>query len=331
MNVPILLGHNDALLRLERSGDHLAFLFGDDGNLDLPRAREGGVVGGFFACWVPGADEESPVAGEEARDVVGSMMETMYALERDSGGEIKLVRSLHDLRTCLDEDLFALILHFEGAEAILPDLSNLERLHAHGLRSLGPVWSRPNAFGEGVPFRFPSSPDTGPGLTWAGEDLVRACNQLGIMLDVSHLNEEGFWDLARLTRKPIVATHSNAFALCPSSRNLTDDQLRAVAASNGVVGINFYVADLRPDGEEDSDTPMEYVFRHIEYIRDLVGIDHVAIGTDFDGATMPDQLSDARDLPELMGGLAERGFSEEELAKIGYQNWLRVLEETWED
>ena len=125
----------------------------------------------------------------------------------------------------------AAVLHIEGAEAIDPELDALEVLHAAGLRSLGPVWSRPNLFGHGVPFRFPSSPDTGPGLTDAGKALVRACNELRLMLDLSHLNEAGFWDVAALSQAPLVASHSNAHALCPCSRNLTDKQLDAIRAT----------------------------------------------------------------------------------------------------
>src|SRR5213076_3622570 len=131
------------------------------------------------------------------------------------------------------------IVHFEGADPLAPDLSDLHRWYERGLRSVGLVWSRPNAFAEGVPFRFPSSPDTGPGLTAAGRDLVRACNRLGILVDLSHINEQGFWDVARLSAAPLVATHSAAHSLCPSTRNLTDKQLEAIKASEGMVGLTF--------------------------------------------------------------------------------------------
>src|SRR5439155_17471941 len=150
----------------------------------------------------------------------------------------------------------AAIMHIEGAEAIDPDLDSLEVFYQAGLRSLGPVWSRPNAFGEGVPFRFPGSPDTGPGLTPKGRELVRACNRLGILIDLSHLNEQGFWDVARLSAAPLVATHSCAHALCASSRNLTDKQLDAIKESDGMVGLNFAVCFLREDGANDADTPI---------------------------------------------------------------------------
>ncbi|MBT9583844.1 dipeptidase [bacterium] len=348
----ILLGHNDVLLRLERNGDHLPFLLGDESaQVDLPKARQGGLGGGFFACWVPrdlhgpDPDEETlatddggyltsladPLEPEYACEITLSMTNRLWQLENDSMGGLAVVGSTEQLLTCLDEDVFAAILHFEGAEAIDTDLSNLDEFYGLGLRSLGLVWSRPNLFGHGVQFAFPSSPDTGPGLTRAGRELVKACNQLGIMLDVSHLTAQGFWDLARYSRHPLVATHSNAHALCPSSRNLTDDQLQAIADSGGLVAVNFCVSDLRSDGEEDADTPLELIFDQVEYIAELIGIEHVAIGSDFEGALMPDELSDVSDLGLVLEGLAERGFDEDDLDRVASGNWLRVLAETWQD
>ncbi len=136
-------------------------------------------------------------------------------------------------------------------EAIDTRLEALDVFHAAGLRSLGPVWSRPNAFAHGVPFDFPRGPDTGPGLTAAGKRLVQACNRLGVLVDLSHLNEAGFWDVARISDAPLVATHSCAWALASSPRNLTDAQLDAIRASGGIVGINFHKGFLRADGDAD--------------------------------------------------------------------------------
>ena len=142
-------------------------------------------------------------------------------------------------------DPLGAILHLEGAEPIEPDLSNLEGWYERGLRSIGLVWSRPNAFACGAPFRYPGSADEGPGLTRAGRALVDACGRLGIVVDVSHLNTRGLRGvLRRADRRPVVATHSNAYAVCPCSRNLTDAELRAIAATRGVVGITFSVAML---------------------------------------------------------------------------------------
>src|SRR4029077_5900166 len=120
-----------------------------------------------------------------------------------------------------------------------PGLESLEMWHAAGLRSLGPVWSRPNAFAHGVPFVFPCCPDTGPGLTSAGAELVRRCSELGIAVDLSHINEAGFWDVARLDVGPLTVSHAGVHAISPGSRNLTDAQIDAVAASGGIIGVVF--------------------------------------------------------------------------------------------
>jgi membrane dipeptidase len=217
----------------------------------------------------------------------------------------------------------------EGAEAIAPDLSNLEHWYARGLRSIGPVWSRANAFASGVPFRFPSTPDIGPGLTDAGRALVSACNRLGILVDLSHLNEAGFWDVAALSSAPLVATHSNAHALCPASRNLTDAQLDAIRDSGGLVGVNFAVTFLREDGIQVPDTPLSEIVRHVLYLAERMGIDHVALGSDFDGAVVPLELGGAAGLPKLVDALRAAGFDDAAVAKITHENWLRILRATW--
>jgi membrane dipeptidase len=139
-------------------------------------------------------------------------------------------------------------------------------LYAAGLRSIGPVWSRPNAFAHGVPFRFPSTPDIGPGLTDLGKELVRVCNAKRIMLDLSHLNEAGFWEVADLSDAPLVATHSNAHAVTPHSRNLTDRQLHAIRDTGGMVGVNFATSFLRTDGQKRAETGLEDVIRHFDHL-----------------------------------------------------------------
>jgi membrane dipeptidase len=220
-------------------------------------------------------------------------------------------------------------LHLEGAEAIGADLDGLEQLYARGLRSLGPVWSRPNIFGHGVPFAYPRSPDTGPGLTDAGKGLVQACNRLGIMVDVSHLNERGFWDVAAISAAPIVATHACAHVICRATRNLTDRQLDAVKASGGLVGFNFSVSEVRPDAQRDPDIPIETVVAHLGYLVERMGDDHVALGSDFDGALMPLPVRDASHLPNLIQALRAHGFDDATLRKIAFDNWMRVFRQSW--
>ncbi len=350
--LPIFIGHNDTLLSLylpERGEGRSFFTRSDIGHIDLPRAREGGMIGGIFAIFVPPDPLIQPLRRDEviktdtgyevplassiersyAQRVTMSMMEILSKIERESDGKVKVVLTVDDLTSCLREDIFSAILHFEGAEAIDPGLDALEVFYQAGLRSLGIVWSRPNAFAYGVPFGFPGSPDTGPGLTVAGRELVRASNRLGIMLDLSHLNEQGFWDVANLSDAPLVATHSNAHTLCPATRNLTDKQLDAIKASKGIVGLNFAVTDLRDDGLNNSDTPIEVMVRHINYLVERLGIECVGFGTDFDGATIPKEIRDVTGLPKLINALRESGYDDNALSKLAYKNWVRVLSKTW--
>jgi membrane dipeptidase len=264
-----------------------------------------------------------------AREIAIKGMATLFRLADQSNGQISVVRSARELDSCLQQGILAAVLHFEGAEAIDPDLDALCVFYQAGLRSLGIAWSRANDFAEGVPFKFPHSPDTGAGLSEAGRELVKACNQLGIMLDLSHINEKGFWDIASLSEAPLVVTHAGAWELCRSTRNLTDKQLDAIGESKGVVGVNFHVAFLRTDGRLQPETPLTEIVRHIDYIAERIGIDHVALGSDFDGATMPLELGDASGMPKLLASLQAHGYDDESLRKLAHENWIRLLGQTW--
>jgi membrane dipeptidase len=263
-------------------------------------------------------------AAADATVAAGRLM----ALERE--GHVRIAREISDLDTAIsDGGPPVAVLHLEGAEAIDPSLEALDLWHAAGLRSLGPVWSRPNAFGHGVQFVSPSSPDIGPGLTPSGRALARRCAELGILVDVSHLNEAGFWDVARLDSGPLVASHSGVHALCAASRNLTDSQLDAIRSSGGLVGIVFASAFLRPDFVEDPNTPPDLIVAHARYVADRIGVEHVALGSDFDGATLA--LRDASRIPALLDSLSESGFTADELTAIAWRNWRRVLAAWWSE
>jgi membrane dipeptidase len=323
-------GHNDALT----CDDHELLVDGrPGGHLDLPRMRTGGIRGGIFSVFVAseGGDHSRPasvehlVAAARAAAVAGRLL----ALER--AGAVRVARTVADLDGALGGDGPPVaVLHLEGAEPIDPGLEALDFWYAAGLRSLGPVWSRSNAFGHGVPFVSPSSPDTGPGLSSAGLALVRRCAELGILVDVSHLNEAGFWDLAGLDLGPIVASHSGVHALSAASRNLTDSQLDAIGASGGLVGIVFACSFLRPDFADDPDTPLSLIANHARYVADRIGVSHVALGSDFDGTTIPAALGDAAGTPRLLEVLREvGGFDDRELSLIAWENWRRVLGAWW--
>lgn len=344
-------GHNDTILSLRKTGRSF-FQRGTDGHIDLPRAREGSLGGGFFAIYIhdpvnvekerAGGDPEAamrlyadertwpePMTLEYAQSQALSLLGHLLRIAETSQGEAQVVTTAAGLQRCLDTGVFAMLLHFEGAEPLDPDGYALEAFYAAGVRSVGLTHSRRNRFALGVPFKFPSSPDTGAGLTDEGKELVRQLNRRKVMIDLSHLNEQGFWDVARISDAPLVATHSNAHALSQSPRNLTDKQLDAIRESRGVAGLNFHVGFLRDDGGREAETPISRMVDHIDYMAGRMGIDCVALGSDFDGATMPAQLRDAAALPMLVGALRGRGYSGDDLGKLLQGNWVRVLRATW--
>lgn len=340
-------GHNDVLLKLFRAGGMSAastFVAGRDGAIDAPKAQAGGFAGGFFAVYVPSPVDlahkfaemtkpaydlelPDPIGWAQAQSVVMAQSAILFELQRL--GALRVCRSVADIRATMAEGLIAAIFHIEGAEAIDPDLHTLDTLYQAGLRSIGPVWSRQTIFGEGVPFRYPSTGDIGEGLTKAGLQLVKRCNELGIMIDLSHLNAAGFWDVARNSDAPLVATHSNAHAICPHSRNLTDDQLAAIRDSDGMVGLNFAVAFLRDDGRMVSDVPLDQMLRHLDHLMTHLGEDRVGLGSDYDGAIVPQNVTTCAELPNLRAAMVAHGYGGALMQKLCHANWLRVLEKTW--
>jgi membrane dipeptidase len=340
--LPAFDGHNDALT----CKDHADLAIGrEGGHLDLPRMRKGGVRGGIFAVFTPSPEDSSHLrrfGGKGHREPLARPVEhgpaaahatvaagRLLRLERE--GHLRVAREIADVDAARDDPSSppVAVLHLEGAEAIDPELEALDHWHAAGLRSLGPVWSRANDFAHGVPFAFPSSPDIGPGLTDAGRTLVTRCTELGVLVDLSHLNEAGFWDVARLEPGPLVASHSGAHAICAASRNLTDAQLEAIGQSGGLVGIVFATVFLRPDFGDDAETPLTLIAEHARYIAERIGPRHVALGSDFDGATIPTELGDVAGMTKILQSLRDVGFSADELEGIAWNNWRRVLDAWW--
>lgn len=348
---PTFDGHNDILLRLYNAPEkrEAIWLTGEGkGHLDLPRMKQGGFVGGFFAIYIPSPHDddgidymqlmENPpfrlplpdlIKAPEALPVAWAMANHFLWMERASEGRFRKVTTAAEIRANMARGVISGILHMEGAEAIGPDLDALHAFHAIGLRSLGPVWSRPTIFGNGVPFAYPSSPDTGAGLTDHGKRLVKECNALKVMIDLSHINENGFDDVAKLTDAPLVATHSNAHALTQSSRNLTDRQLAMIRESKGMVGLNFATSFLRKDGKQSADMGWQDVLAHLDHLIEHLGEDHVGLGSDFDGATIPKGIADVAGLPNLQQAMLDHGYGEALMRKITHENWLALLDRTW--
>ena len=343
--MPIFDGHNDTLLKLERAarnGQGIDFAGGDASlDIDLPRARASGLAGGFFAMFTPAIHNGEfipfdrpdprrygPVDRQVALDFTLAMFARMRRLAAELPDDLALCGSAKDIAAEMETGRLAILPHIEGAECIDTGLDTLEVLYAAGLRSLGLVWSRPNAFAHGAPIHMAESYDPKAGLTDAGQALVRECNAMGVMIDLSHLNEGGFWDVVKLSQKPLVATHSNAHALSSCPRNLTDDQLRAVRESNGVVGLNFNVGFLRVDCEDNLDTPIETMLRHLDHLIEHLGEDGVALGSDFDGCSLPLEIRDVTGLPRLVAAMRQAGYGEALIAKICHLNWLDLLART---
>ena len=346
MNVLIFDGHNDVLSKLLKAGGRGAapgFGTGLNGQLDLPRARSGGFGGGFFAIWarseLPGGgtgdDPEPPydvalppeLSHDDAWEQTRAQADLLHYMREL--GMLRICTSVAQIEETRAGHQIAAILHLEGADGIGPELYELEELYYLGLRSIGPVWSRPNRFGHGVPFRFPSDGETGPGLSAAGKDLIAKCGELRIMVDLSHLNAAGIRDVASISDVPLVATHSNAHAVSPHARNLTDEQLATIARSGGVVGLNFEATFLRPDGRPDADIPESIVMAHLDHLIGALGEGGVALGSDFDGCRPPDWLDSVGKLPTLVAAMERHGYSAERIERICWGNWMRVLRDIW--
>jgi len=339
-------GHNDVLLKLFLSKSKNPINDFSNGNeychIDYPKIIKSNFIGGFFAIFVPDSepdddffsrmntpkyDFELPIeiSHEFAFSKTKIMIEILYKIINQSNRKIVLCKKGSEIEETLNNNKVAIILHIEGAEAIDKDFKSLETLYELGLRSIGLVWSRKNIFATGVPFSYPSSPDRGEGLTSLGKDLVALCDKKNILIDLSHINEKGFWDVAELSTKPLMATHSNAHFLTNHSRNLTNKQLTAIKNSNGIVGVNFATAFLRYDGQMKEDTSLDYILSHCEYLIKYLDEDSIAIGSDFDGAVVPSDIKDLAGISNLKNFMESKGYSNILIEKIFYKNWIDFL------
>ncbi|MEO1550319.1 MAG: dipeptidase [Pseudomonadota bacterium] len=346
--IPFFDGHNDFLLRLMKTPtprEESWLGTGGAGHLDLARMKEAGFVGGLFAIFVPPQGGGKPpdfkaamanppyhmpmpplLTHDQAQPDALTMAGLLHWMARAAPDEFRLCRSTADMRAAMARGQIAGVMHMEGAEAIGPDLDALHLFYDMGLRSLGPVWSRETIFGLGVPMSFPGGPDIGKGLTELGKDLVRLCDTLGILIDLSHLNEKGFDDVAATSSAPLVATHSNAHALCNSPRNLTDRQLHMIRERQGMVGLNFATFYLNQNGTSDPTLGWEVILRQLDHLIAELGEDHVGLGSDFDGCVLPDLIGDVTGVPKLLAALADHGYGAPLVAKLARDNWIACLD-----
>lgn len=293
----------------------------DAGHFDLPRAMEGGLGGCFTSIWLSNDRAEMNALAY----AIDEMNDVFQVADR-SEGRFRVCRTVSEIRRAWDEDSFASVFMLEGADPISWSLKELRIFYELGMRLLAPCWSRSTIFAHGVAFggNLPAT-----GLTDLGRQLVHECDRLGIILDVSHINPAGFWDVLRESKNPVIASHSSVKAISPHARNLDDEQIRALAEKGGTIGINFANIFLRPDMEHGDDAPLDLILQHFDHIVNLVGDAHVSFGTDFDGTDIPAVVKDATGLPVVLRGLKQRGYSDDAMERICNGNFLRVAEAAW--
>ena len=286
---------------------------GNEGHVDLPRLLEAGVSAQFFALFT----EDRHVA--QARKHTWMLLETMEAFLAGNP-DIFLGLRAADILRAKAEGRLAAFLAIEGGEAIGESLEELRAFYKRGVRLMTLTWNRRNAIARGV-----GDPGKG-GLTGFGRTVVAEMERLGMIVDVSHLSDEALDDVLGIASRPLVASHSNAKAIQDHRRNLSDTQIKGIAATGGLIGLTF--AGIFIDADPVKVT-LERTLDHLDSLLSAVGEDHVGLGTDFDGFTAPYGMvmPDCTKLPELTSGMLRRGYAEATIRKVMGQNWLRVVGE----
>ncbi len=285
-------------------------LLRNTGHFDLERAVKSGVKIQFLALFV--GPHESSIALDKVKKQI-----ELYQHEIESNKNLLYaLRSIEDLYSESENDTIGGILHLEGAEALGKDFGVMHSLYESGLRSIGLTWNNGNLLAQGIG----EGPEAA-GLTAWGREVVREMERMGIILDGAHISVKGFFDLLEVYNKPLAVTHANSRALCPHPRNLTDQQLLALGENGGIVGVT-QVSDFVKDNKPAIDDLID----HIAYIADLIGVQHVALGSDFDGAddVVMSGVEEYAAWPEL---LKRKGFNAAEVKMILYENALRVIEQ----
>lgn len=285
------------------------------GQVDLPRLKAGGVTAQIFACFVP-VDQYRRGATRHALQRIDAFYRALEAYPND----LMLATTAADIRKAKRAGKVAGILGLEGAEPIDDSLELLRSFYRLGVRNLGLTWNFRNDVADGV-----FEGETARGLTPFGVKVIEECNRLGILIDVSHLAPAGLEDVLRVSQRPIIASHSNAAAVCNNVRNLTDEQIEAIASHGGLIGVTFVPSFLT---QLYRSATIDHALDHIDHLVKTAGADHVMLGSDFDGmgTIVPKGLEDATCFPALTAGMVARGHSEATVRKILGVNFLRVFE-----
>lgn len=290
-------------------------------DIDISKLKAGGLDVPFFAAYTDG------YYGNTAKSISRTLalINALYWTERNNSDVFKITSSTKDIYEAVKENKIGAVPTIEGAYSF--DKENaIDLLHQYydlGVVAVGFTWNYSNELGEGAKGIFGDEAGTPSpkGLTKLGEDVAKEMNRLGMLIDVSHMSEQSFWDVINVSKAPIMASHSGVYNLKNHNRNLTDEQLKALAKNGGVIGIVLYPAFLT----DNNKAYIKDFVDHVDYVVDLIGIDHVALGSDFDGATMPEDLKDSSEFYKITDELVARGYSEEDIEKILGKNTLRVL------
>ena len=319
--------HCDALWRIceGRARGEQIHLCASSLQVDEQKLKTGGYTAQCFAVYIPNRFENSY---ERCLNAI-----KVYHEELKKCSYLLPMYEFNDFEKNKRNGGISAVLTMEDACPIGEDLDKLRTLYGLGVRMICLTHNLPNAvgypncggYGEDGKADF-SVPEEKNGLTEFGFSLIEEMNRLGVIVDVSHLSDKGFFDVVGHSKKPVVASHSNARGLCAHTRNLTDEMLKALAEKGGVMGINYEKSFLHTDKLLGADT-VPRVVEHIQYIAKRIGVEHIALGSDFDGIDPDIALSDASRLPELLLALEKAGFTQTEIEKITHKNALRVFKD----
>ena len=290
---------------------------GKEGHLDLPRLIEGGVDCQVFAVFC--AREPRP------QDAAIWLIDAFYQSLELNKDRFTLATNARDITKAEREGKVAGLLSIEGGEPLLGSLAALRMFYRLGVRAMGLTWSFRNELGNGTGEKHPTG-----GLTDFGLSVIEEMNKLGMIVDVSHLNDQGFWDVVNNNKNVFIASHSNCRSLCSNPRNLTDEMIKAIAERKGVIGMNFLPYFILPREEitNGKKATVKNLIDHVDHIAELVGTGHLGLGSDFDGIPYPpDGLEDAGKMINITIELSNRGYSDNDIRKILGGNFLRVIKQ----
>lgn len=308
---PVVDGHSDSILKV-RKGERRLIERSDKGHLDFPRALEAGLTCTVQVAW------PDPSYYPMAPRYVGESIDALLCEIEAAGPQARLALTARDILDAHAAGQLAVLLNIEGAEGIQGSLGLLRNYYRMGVRMMGLTWNHRNDVADGA-----AEDGSGAGLTQFGRSVVKEMNRLGMLIDLAHITAPGFFDVLELSEDPVLFTHGNCRSLWDHPRNLTDEQLKALAKNGGVIGISFVAAFMNRET-----ATLKTVADHIDHVVQVLGsADHVAYGSDFDGTTTPPGLEDVTRLPDLTAELLSRGYSESDMAKILGGNYLRVFKQ----